>query len=183
MNKLRSLFLMLVLGLLIAPLGFTGNADQLPGFDLDGQEISFYGNIKVRGTPSGHVSVAVDKAFPLGEIYADGVWDVAFHFAPRKSKPRYQNIDLYLEGATLAFTGRRLSVVSAERYTMLNLSLEKEPPRNKLFSFDDMPDTVRINRGIALGQYQGNLANDEGLWLCGTEGGRCSVLKEPETRR
>lgn len=178
MNRLGSLLFMILSGLLIAPLVFTGNADQIPGFDSDGQEYSLLGNIKVRGTPSGHLTVAVDKEFLPGGIQADGVWDVAFHFAPKKSKTRYQNIALDIEGGIVSFTDRRLTVISAERYIMIDLSLEKETQSNNgIFSYDGLPETVRINRGAALGQYRGAIANGEGLWLCGTDGGACSVVK------
>lgn len=182
MNKLRLLLLMVVLVMLIAPLKFTGSADRLRGRGSDSQESSIYGNVKIRGTQSGHITVAVDKSFPIGGIIADGEWDVLFHFATKKNKPGYQDIAFDLEGATVSFTSRRLTVLSAERHILLNLSLEKEPQSNNLFSYHndrslDLPETVRITRGLALGQYRGTGENVEGLWLCGTEGGTCSLIE------
>jgi len=183
MNKLRFLLLMVVLVLLIAPLKFTGSADRLRGLGPDSQQSSINGNVKIRGTHSGHVTVAVDKSFPLGGISADGEWDVLFHFATKKNKPAYQDIAFDLEGATVSFTGRRLTVLSAERHILLNLSLEKEPQSNNWIPYyndrsRDLPETVRITRGLALGQYQGTRENVESFWLCGTEGGTCSVIEK-----
>lgn len=181
MSKLRFLFLMLVLALLIAPLKLTGSADQLRGFGADRHEFAIYGNVKIRGTPSGHVTVAVDKSLPFRGVEGDGVWDTVFHFAPKKSKPAYQDINLDLENATLIFTGRRLTVLSTERRILLNLSLERNSEIiNVVPYYDDrsrdLPETARIDKGLALGQYQGTMEDVKSLWLCGTEGGTCSVL-------
>lgn len=177
MKKLRCLFLALAVALLIVPLNFVSNAAQLQNFDTH-DEVSIYGNIKIHGTPSGHITVAVDKSAPLQEIQADGVWDLVFHFAPKQSKPEYQNIALDLEGAVLAFTNRRVTVISAERHLILNLSLEETPKsNNSIFQYSNQPETVHISNGAALVRYLGTSANTEGLWLCGTEGGRCSVAE------
>jgi hypothetical protein len=182
MKKMRLVGLMVLLTVLIVPFGFTGKANQLsrpPGSEEEGDEFSIYGNVKIRGTPSGHITVAVDKSFPMRGIQADGIPDLAFHFAPRKSKSYYQNVVLDLEGATVAFTGRRVTVLSADRYILLNLTIDKAPDANQGAYYDDASrdtsETVRASRGRALVQYKGGASEIESLWLCGARGGRCSV--------
>lgn len=181
MNKLRLVFVMLLLAILIAPFGFTGKADQLRGIDPDSDEVSVFGNVKISGTTSGHVTVSVDRSVPFRGIEADGVPDITFHFVPRKNKPEFQNIAFDLEGATVAFTDNEMTVISSDRYIILNLSLKKRSEKKNIFSFDDSPDVVRIRGGIAFGQYKGTGANVEGLWLCGDEGGTCAVLKKGDS--
>lgn len=169
-------------GLLITPLNLTGSANQLPQFYSDSNEYSLYGNVKVRGTPSGHLTIAVDSSFPMQQIKADGVYDALFHFAPKKSKARYQDVALDLEGAVVSFTGKRITVLSAERHILLNLTIKKEPANNNIFNYyndtsRDLPETVRINRGLALGRYDTSGTDTERFWLCGAEGGTCAILK------
>jgi hypothetical protein len=175
MTKLRCAGLVLLV-LLISAQGFTSNANQ--NFT---NEFSISGNIKVRGTPSGHLTVAVDQSFPMREIEGDGIPDIAFHFAPKKSSIVYQNIAFDLEQATLTFTGRRLTVLSTDRHILLNITLEKGPESNASGQYyddrsRDLPETLRISRGKALGQYK-DPTTIQALWLCGTKGGECSVLE------
>ena len=178
MKKIRLFGLMVLLTLLIIPLGFTGKANQFPrpsGFEDEGDESSIYGNVKIRGTPSGHITVAVDKSNPMRGVQADGIPDLAFHFAPRKSKSNYQNVAMDLEGAIVAFTGRRVTVLSADRHILFNLILDKATnAKQGAFYYDDTSETVRASRGRALVQYKG-ISEIESLWLCGASGGRCSV--------
>jgi hypothetical protein len=176
MNKSRCVGLIVLLTLLLAPYGFTSSANQ--GFE---NEISIYGNVKVRGTPSGHVTVAVDRSFPMRGIQADGVADLAVHFAPRKNRREYQNIAFDVEGGVVDFSSRRVTVFSADRHILLNLMLENRPENEDGLPYyndtsRDLLETVRINRGKALGRYKGT-ADIGGLWLCGVEGGRCSVIE------
>ena len=178
MKTTRFVGLMVLFTLLILPLGFTGKANQLSraaASEDDQDESSIYGNIKIRGTPSGHITVAVDKSNPMRGIQADGIPDFAFHFAPRKSRSYYQNVAMDLEGAVVAFTGRRVTVVSADRHILLNLILDKATnAKQGPFYYDDTSETVRASRGRALVQYQG-ISEIESLWRCGASGGRCSV--------
>lgn len=176
MTKLRCAGLIVLLALLIAANGFTTNAKQ--SFT---NEFSIFGNIKVRGTPSGHMTVAVDQSFPMRGIEVDGVPDIAFHFAPKKIRSEYQKVAFDLEDATVTFTAERLTVLSADRHILLNLTLEKGPDTNAngLYYEDrsrDLPETLRIRRGKALGNYKDS-TTIEALWLCGTKGGECSVLE------
>lgn len=188
MNKLRFLLVIAACALLVALSNFAGNADQSHEQDADSQELSFHANIKIRGTPSGHVTVAVDRTSPLGGIQADGLWDVVFHFAPKKFKPENQRISFDLENATLVSADRRLTVLSTERRILLNLTLEKAVESNGWIPYyndrgRDLAETVRISRGLALGKYQGSMENLEGFWLCGSEGGRCSVREKTKDIR
>jgi hypothetical protein len=179
MNKLRWVGLILLLTLLIAPVGLTRNANELKGFENEGVELSISGNVKVRGTPSGHLTVAVDMSPPNRAIQGDGVPDLAFHFVPKRNSSKYQTVALDLEGGTVAFTSRRLTVLSADRHILLNMMLEKRPQHTDAYYNDlsrDVPETVRVSRGKAFGQYRDPIAI-EGLWLCGTEGGRCSLVE------
>ena len=129
--------------------------------------------------------MAVDKSFPMRGIQADGIPDAAFHFAPRKSKSNYQNVAMDLEGAVVAFTGRRVTVLSAERYILLNLTIDKAPDANQRAYYADVTrdtgETVRATRGRALVQYKGGTSDIESLWLCGAAGGRCSVSERQMT--
>lgn len=182
MNRLRHVFAMLLFAMLITSFGFAGNADQAFETDPDSEEISIYGNVRISGTPSGHVTVSVDRSVPFRGIKADGVPEITFHFVPRKNKPDYQNIAFDLEGATVSFTNNKLTVISADRHIVLNLSLKKKAENKSIFSFDDSPEIVRIRGGIAFGRYKGDGASVEGLWLCGTDAGTCAqVSKEPDT--
>jgi hypothetical protein len=180
MNKLRSLLVITALAVLFASPNLAGSADQLQEPDDASQELSIYGNVKVRGTPSGHITVAVDKSFPFRGISADGSWDVVFHFVPKKSKLRNQSIAVDIEDGTVVTTGRRLTVLSAERRILLNLTLEREPQGKGLTPYynyrsRDVAETVRISQGLALGQYQSSTQDVDGFWQCGSEGGNCSL--------
>jgi hypothetical protein len=185
MNKLRFLFVIAMCSLLIASSNLVGIADQWQETDADSLEMSFHGNVKIRGTPSGHITIAVDKTNPLGGTQADGLWDVVFHFAPKKFRHENTNIFFDLENATLVSTGRRLTVLSNERYILLNLTLEKSIQSNGWIPYyndrsRDLAETVRISRGLALGQYQGSMESIEGFWSCGSVGGKCSVRERNE---
>lgn len=179
MNKLRCGLLIALVTMLLAPPVLTGNSSRILALDSEQHRFSIHGTVKIRGTSSGHVNVAIDESFPPGDIHADGVWESLFHFVPRKTRPRYQDIALDLEGATVIYSSWRLIVLSDERKIVLNLMFRKDPQENKLklFSFDQsrVPETVRINRGLALGHYRGVMANDGRFWLCGNAGGTCSL--------
>lgn len=190
MNKLRWLGLMLLLTLLLAPYEFTGNANQLNGFESEQDELSIYGNVTIRGTPSGHVTVAVDRSFPMRGIQADGVPDIAFHFVPRKldallrhaakNRHEYQAPAVELEGGTVAFTSKRVTVLSADRHILMNVSLENRPKTtDRGVYYEDVTrdqlETVRLYRGKALVAYRGHDSNIERLWVCGAAGGKCAV--------
>jgi hypothetical protein len=188
MNKSRFLLLLVVTGLLITPHALTSSANQFHNDYADSQEISFYGNVEVRGTRSAHITVAVDLSRPLAGIQADGLWDVVFHFVPKKLKPANQNISFDVENALVVSTGRRLTVLSNERHILLNLTLERGRQSSSWIPYyndnsRDLATTVRINRGLALGQYQGRFEDVQGFWLCGSEGGRCSVQERPKDIR
>jgi hypothetical protein len=188
MNKLRLALVALSLGLLVTPLNLTGSANQLPGSYADTYESSIYGNVRIQGTPSGHFTVAVDASFPPGGTSADGMYDVLFHFVPKKSRTRYQNVAVDLEGATVSFTSKRLTVLSAERHILLNLTLERDTARKGIFDYyndvsRDLPETVRINRGIALGRYDTSRNNTDRFWHCGAEGGICTVIEATDKLR
>lgn len=176
MNKSVCAGLTVLLALLIAAQGFTSSAKhQVIG------ESSIFGNVTVRGTRSGHLTVAVDQSFPMRGIQPDGIPDLAFHFAPKKNRTEYQNVAFDLEGAVVSFTNRRLTVLSADRNILLNVSLEKptDTAGNAAYYEDpsrDLPQTIRISRGKALGQYK-DPATIAALWVCGTKAGQCSVLE------
>lgn len=179
MNKFRCVGLILLLTLLIAPRGFTRNASELEGFENEGVELSIFGNVKVRGTPSGHLTVAVNVSPPNGAIHGDSAPDLAFHFVPRRNSSKYQQTALDLEGGTVAFTSRRLTVLSADRHILLNMMLEKRPQHANAYYNDlsrDVAETIRVNRGRAIGQYRDPIAI-QSLWLCGAEAGRCSMVE------
>ena len=183
MKRFRYCLLIAALAFLFNPLKFITSADQSRWFDSDGDEVSMFGNVRVRGTPSGHITVAVDKALAFGEVQPDGVWDVVFHFAPKKTKPQYRDIVFDLENATLVSTGRRLTVLSSDRQIVLNLSLEREARTYDWTPYyddrsRDLPNTVRIGHGQALGQYQSTMKSADKLWSCGAEDGTCSIVKK-----
>lgn len=178
MNRSRLFLLTIVTALLIASPTLKSSADQLQSA-ASLQEFSIFGNVKIRGTPSGHITVAVDKSAPLAGLQADGRWDIVFHFVPKKANPANQTISLDSEGAIVVSTGRRLTVISDERRVLLNLTLEKETQNDGWTHYyndrsRDLAETVRISRGLALGQYEASEESVEGFWMCGSEGGKCS---------
>lgn len=180
MNKSRWSLLLTILAMLIFPISFTSKAGPAHNRDSDTDEVSITGNVKVRGTPSGHLTVAVDKSFPLGGLQADGVVDVLFHFVPKKSKFAYRNIIFDFENASVGYTDRRLTVLSMDRHVLVNLMLDRDTKSQGLIPYyidrdRDVAETVRISRGKALVRYLATTQGADGFWLCGAEGGRCSI--------
>jgi len=175
MTKLRCVALLILASLLIASQGIAGKSKG------HSDESSIFGSVRVRGSPSGHLTVAIDQSFPMRGILADGVPDIAFHFAPRKVRNEYQTIAFDLEAATVSFTSGRLTVLSADRNILLNVELTKSAEVTGYIPYyedrsRDLSETLRINRGKALGRYR-NATTIDALWRCGTRGGRCSLLE------
>ncbi len=179
MNKLRLLLLFIMLSLLFYSGSITSKAEKANRTESDIDEISINGQVKVRGTPSGHLTITVDKSFPMEGLQPDGMADILFHFVPKKTKRVYRTIALDLEHATVAYTDKRLTILSIDRQIVLNLMLDRAKKSNNEFLYytdrsRDIEETIRIHRGKALTRYLTPRQGAEGFWLCGAEGGKCS---------
>lgn len=178
MKKVRSLFLLLIPVLMIVPQVWSHANNRDARLGTKGDQMRLIGNVKVRSTTSGHVTVAVDGSVS-SLAHVDGLTDFTWHFVPKKNRPEYHNIAMDLEAVTVLFTSRRVTVMSGDN-VLLNLSLEKAPKgeMDNPYYIDrrrDVADTTRIHKGIALVRTVGDSEQAEGLWKCGEEGGRCGV--------
>jgi hypothetical protein len=178
MKKSRRLFLMLIPILMLGPQVLSYENDKGTGLGTRGDQLRLVGNVKVRSTPSGHVTVAIDGSIS-SSLQPDGLTDFTWHFVPKKNRPEYHTISMDQQNVTILFTSRRLTVMSGDN-VLLNLSLEKAPKgeiANPYYTDRrrDLLGTVRIQRGISLVRYPGDSELAERLWKCGEDGGLCGA--------
>lgn len=178
MKNPRYLFLVLIPILIVVPQVWSQGGAKDGGLGTRRDQIRFVGNVKVRSTVSGHVTVAFDGSIS-SSAQSDGLTDFTWHFVPKKIRPEHYTISMDLQDVTILFNSRRLTVMSGPN-VVLNLSLEKTPKdeMENPYYIDrarDLPSTVRIQRGLALVRYEGESQLAERLWKCGEDDGLCGT--------
>lgn len=159
---MRGTILVLALALVIVPQVLPNSYGQHKGFATTQDDTMLLGDVSVRSASNGNIVVIVDQSLNNA---TDGVPDLVFRFAPKKKKDQYKNVSLDLQRARVFFSSRRLAVISQNGYVMVSLSLEKIQEADLWFTTygnraSDLPETVRISRGLGLKRQTPKRADD-----------------------
>jgi hypothetical protein len=158
---MRAIAIAGLLGLLIVPQVFSNPRQDNPL----AQDQILFGNVSIRGALNGNIVVIVDVIESAGRS-AEESPNIVFRYAPYKRKSRNQQISFDYPEARVFYTDDRLAVIASDGHVALSLSLDKIRGRDAAFPIygdrsTDLPDTVRISKGIGLQRQTLSLSADK----------------------